>query len=335
MSDELARLFAQPARTFRSLPSLPRQRPEPSESVPGRPEGKDTGRRVPHVAFPVSEVPPAEAEPSEDDSPLPSSSPAVPHPPPSKQSALPSAAEQPATSPSGDLHLEAIGLKKGYRKGSVAIPVLKGVDLAVRRGEFLAIVGQSGSGKSTLLHLLGTLDAPDDGTLWLEGHRIDNLPGPERDRLRNRAFGMIFQFYHLLPELTTLENVLAPLMIGRSVWEYLGHGSSYRAMAIEVLDRVGLGHRLKHRPRELSGGEMQRAAIARALVAQPHVLLADEPTGNLDRATGHEILELLCSLNQQQGLTIVMVTHDLDIASRAHRVVRLVDGRIEVEQESL
>lgn len=335
MSDELARIFAQPARTFRSLPTLPRQKPAPSETSPGRPEEKQSNRRAPHVVFAVPEAPCDDPQVPDEDSLPPSPCPAVPHPLPTTQSPLPSDDEQLATSPSSDLQLEAIGLKKGYQKGSVAIPVLKGVDLAVRRGEFLAIVGQSGSGKSTLLHLLGTLDAPDDGTLWLEGHRIDNLPGPERDRLRNRAFGMIFQFYHLLPELTTLENVLAPLMIGRSLWEYLGHRSSYRAMATEVLDRVGLGHRLRHRPRELSGGEMQRAAIARALVAQPQILLADEPTGNLDRTTGHEILEVLCSLNQQQGLTIVMVTHDLDIASRAHRVVRLVDGRIEAEEESL
>jgi len=224
--------------------------------------------------------------------------------------------------------LEAIGLAKSYRKASVEIPVLKGVNLDVRCGEFLAIVGQSGSGKSTLLHLLGTLDAPDDGSVFFEGRRIDNLPGIERDRLRNQRFGMIFQFYHLLPELTTLENVLAPLMIGKSVLGFLRARGTCRAAATRLLDLVGLSHRLKHRPRELSGGEMQRAAIARALVAGPQLLLADEPTGNLDRSTGREILELLCSLNRQQKLTIVMVTHDHAIADRADRVVCLVDGRI-------
>ena len=230
---------------------------------------------------------------------------------------------------SGEYQLEAVGLAKSYRKAAVEIPVLKGVDLAVRRGEFLAIVGQSGSGKSTLLHLLGTLDAPDDGSVFFEGRRIDNLPGAERDLLRNRRFGMIFQFYHLLPELTTLENVLAPLMIGESVLGFLRNRGVYRSAAARLLELVGLSHRLKHTPRELSGGEMQRAAIARALVAAPDLLLADEPTGNLDQSTGQEILELLCSLKRRENLTIVMVTHDQAIAQRADRVVRLVDGRIE------
>jgi len=229
---------------------------------------------------------------------------------------------------SRDYQLEAVGLAKSYRKAAVEIPVLRNVNLAVRRGEFLAIVGQSGSGKSTLLHLLGTLDAPDAGSLFFEGQRIDNLPTAERDRLRNHCFGMIFQFYHLLPELTTLENVLTPLMIGKSVWGFLRRRRAYRKAAEHLLGIVGLSHRLKHRPRELSGGEMQRAAIARALIAGPDVLLADEPTGNLDRATGLEILELLCSLNRQENLTIVMVTHDLAIAERADRIVRLVDGQI-------
>lgn len=225
--------------------------------------------------------------------------------------------------------LEAIGLRKTFRKGSVEIPVLKGATVAIRHGEFLAIVGQSGSGKSTLLHLLGTLDAPDEGEIRLRGRRIDNLPASQRDMLRNRHFGMIFQFYHLLPELTTLENVLVPLMIGRSVWQYLRHRQRYQRRARELLTLVGLSARLKHKPRELSGGEMQRAAIARALVTGPHILLADEPTGNLDQHTGQEILEILASLNRQQKLTIVMVTHDPAIAARADRVVRLADGRLE------
>jgi lipoprotein-releasing system ATP-binding protein len=231
--------------------------------------------------------------------------------------------------PSNEYQLEAVGLAKSYRKAAVEIPVLKEVNLGVGPGEFLAIVGQSGSGKSTLLHLLGTLDAPDKGNLLFEGRRIDNLPIAERDGLRNHCFGMIFQFYHLLPELTTLENVLAPLMIGKSVLGFLRRRRAYRTAAERLLELVGLSHRLKHRPRELSGGEMQRAAIARALITGPDLLLADEPTGNLDRATGQEILELLCSLNRRENLTIVMVTHDHAIAERAHRVVRLVDGRIE------
>ncbi len=190
-------------------------------------------------------------------------------------------------------HLSATDLCKSYRKGGVEIPVLRGVELSVREGEFLSIVGQSGSGKSTLLHLLGTLDAPDSGEIHFQGHRIDNLSTLGRDALRNKQFGMIFQFYHLLPELSTVENVLAPLMIAEGAWSYFRKRKQYIAQASELLQLVGLGHRLKHKPRELSGGEMQRAAIARALVAGPRLLLADEPTGNLDAATGREILELL------------------------------------------
>ncbi|OYV83195.1 MAG: ATP-binding protein [Planctomycetia bacterium 21-64-5] len=225
--------------------------------------------------------------------------------------------------------LRSIGLTKTYRKGRVVIPVLRGVDLEVRRGEFLAIIGQSGSGKSTLLHILGTLDAPDAGEVHYQGRRIDNLPLGQRDRVRNGQIGMIFQFYHLLPELTAWENVLSPLMISSSVWSYWRKRREHAERAKELLDLVGLGHRLKHRPRELSGGEMQRAAIARALISGPQVLLADEPTGNLDRGTGQEILQILSDLNRRQSLTIVMVTHDLAIAERADRVVRLVEGRAE------
>jgi lipoprotein-releasing system ATP-binding protein len=225
--------------------------------------------------------------------------------------------------------LSAVGLQKSYRKGRVEIPVLRGVDLEVRDGEFLSIIGQSGSGKSTLLHLLGTLDGPDAGEIHFEGHRIDNLPQRGRDTLRNRHFGMIFQFYHLLPELTTLENVLSPLMIANSAWSYFRSRRTHVAAATELLNMVGLGHRLKHKPRELSGGEMQRAAIARSLIAEPTVLLADEPTGNLDHTTGEEILEILRTLNAQRNLTIVMVTHDRAIAAQADRTVRLVQGQVE------
>jgi lipoprotein-releasing system ATP-binding protein len=225
--------------------------------------------------------------------------------------------------------LHTVDLYKSYHTGTVEVPVLRGVSMSVRQGEFLAIVGQSGSGKSTLLHLLGTLDAPDRGEIHYAGRRIDNLPAKARDGLRNRQFGMIFQFYHLLPELNTLENVLAPLMIRHSVWGYLRHRRQHRDRAHELLEMVGLSHRLKHRPSELSGGEMQRAAIARALVAQPDLLLADEPTGNLDEGTGQEITRILRTLNRQQNLTIVMVTHDRAVADQADRIVRLAGGRIE------
>lgn len=225
--------------------------------------------------------------------------------------------------------LKTFDLHKSYHKSAVEVPVLRGVSLSVRQGELLAIVGQSGSGKSTLLHLLGTLDAPDQGEVHYEGRRIDNLPARDRDHLRNNRFGMIFQFYHLLPELTTLENVLTPLLIANGLLSYMRHRSKHRARAAELLEMVGLSHRLKHRPRELSGGEMQRAAIARALVAKPDLLLADEPTGNLDAATGQEIIRILRDLNVTNKLTIVMVTHDLAIAQQADRVVRLANGRIE------
>jgi len=238
-----------------------------------------------------------------------------------------SASKPPATAKTAVLAAKQV--KKSYFKGKLEVPVLRGVDFAVQPGEFVAIIGQSGSGKSTLLHLLGTLDAPSAGEITFEGNRIDNLPTASRDVLRNKYFGMIFQFYHLLPELSMLENVLAPLMIADGVWKYLCNRGKYIAKAKELLDMVGLSHRLTHKPKELSGGEMQRTAIARALMAQPKVLLADEPTGNLDQQTGAEILNLLKKLNEEQGLSIVMVTHDQAIARQAHRIVRLVEGRVQ------
>lgn len=221
------------------------------------------------------------------------------------------------------------GLFKTYNLGGATIQALNGVDMDIEAGSFSVIMGPSGSGKSTLLHLLGTLDAPDRGRIYFDGQRIDNLPGSRRDALRNRRLGMIFQFYHLLPELSALENVLAPLMIRHGTLGYLRYRRRYRQTAIELLETLGLGHRLRHKPRELSGGEMQRAAIARALVAGPDLLLADEPTGNLDQATGQEIIRSLRTLNRRQNLTIVMVTHDQAIARQADRIVRLVNGRIE------
>ncbi len=228
--------------------------------------------------------------------------------------------------------LSAVNLHKAYRRSAEKVPVLRGLDLDVHEGEFLSVLGASGSGKSTMLHLFGTLDEPDHGAIYLDGRRIDNLPSEDRDQLRNRIFGFIFQFYHLLPELNTLENVLMPQMITHSVWSWFWTKRALRRRATELLDRLGLGHRLTHRPRELSGGEMQRAAIARALVNQPRVLLADEPTGNLDRANGHQIVHLLRDLNRSEGLTIIMVTHNLDIIADTDRVVRLVEGRVENEK---
>jgi lipoprotein-releasing system ATP-binding protein len=230
-------------------------------------------------------------------------------------------------SPVGEI-LAAHYVRKSYRKAAMEIPVLQGVELAVGDGEFVAIIGPSGCGKSTLLHLLATLDAPDSGEIRFEGNRIDNLPAAGRDILRNKYFGMVFQFYHLLPELTTLENVLAPAMIGQSVLGYWRRRRQFRERAREMLELVNLGHRLKHKPSELSGGEMQRTAIARALVARPRVLFADEPTGNLDKSSGEEIMAILRRLNREQKLTIVMVTHDPRVAQQADRTVTLVDGRV-------
>lgn len=225
--------------------------------------------------------------------------------------------------------ISATDIHKTYRTGANHVPVLKGVDLSVAKGELVSVIGQSGSGKSTLLHLLGTLDQPDEGQIYFEGHRIDNLSPTGRDILRNRHIGLIFQSYHLLPELSTLENVLAPVMIRHTAWSFWAKRREYRDRAKQLLETVGLGHRLNHKPRELSGGEMQRTAIARALIADPKLLLADEPTGNLDRQTGEEVLELLHRLNVQRGLSIIMVTHDPAIAARADRTINLVEGRVQ------
>ncbi len=222
--------------------------------------------------------------------------------------------------------LTAVKLEKTYRRHAVQVRVLNGLDLEVQTGEFLSIVGASGSGKSTLLHLIGTLDAPDAGRVLLDGKRIDNLPSRDRDRLRNRTFGYIFQFYHLLPELNAVDNVLMPAYIGHSVLTWWQTRRQWRRRAEELLELVGLKHRLRHRPRELSGGEMQRTAIARALLMDPRVLLADEPTGNLDTAAGSEIVRLLRDINHNKGVTIVMVTHNMEIVSATDRVVRMVGG---------
>jgi len=233
------------------------------------------------------------------------------------------------TAPAPAPVVEVRGLHKRYRSGGGTLEVLRGVDLEVAAGEFVAIVGQSGSGKSTLLHLMGLLDAPDAGAVRLAGTRIDDLPARQRDRLRNTEIGMVFQAYHLLPELDALENVLAPLMVRHGVAAWWRHRHEARRLGRGLLERFGLGGRLQHRPRQLSGGEMQRVAIARALVGRPRLLLADEPTGNLDAESGAGILDTLCELNRSDGLSIVLVTHDASIARRADRIVRLAAGRVE------
>ena len=223
-----------------------------------------------------------------------------------------------------DRLLETRDVRKTYRLGRIDVPVLKGCSMHVDRGEYLAILGSSGSGKSTLLHLLGGLDRPDAdaGQILHDGKPLAGLSEWRLNRYRAATVGFVFQFYHLLPELTVLENAMIPGLVPGGV----GHAKG-RARAKELLARFGLSHRLNHRPRELSGGERQRTAIARALVNDPEVLLADEPTGNLDEHTGMEILNLLGGMHQE-GLTIVMVTHDLRIAALADRSVRLVDGTL-------
>ena len=208
--------------------------------------------------------------------------------------------------------------------------VLQGADLKVRRGEFLAIMGASGSGKSTILHIFGLLDRPDKGEVLFEGNNVFKLRKSRQNRIRNRDIGFVFQFYHLLPELNVQENILLPMMVGSSLWQWPGRRQAAQKRSQELLNAVGLTEQKHQRPATLSGGERQRAAIARALVQKPKLLLADEPTGNLDSAAGNAILELLTRLNQA-GQTIVMVTHDANVADLADRTVVLRDGKIHGE----
>jgi lipoprotein-releasing system ATP-binding protein len=223
--------------------------------------------------------------------------------------------------------LEAKNIHKSYQMGKQTLTVLRGVDMSLSAGEFVVIVGSSGSGKSTLLHILGALDKPDKGTIEFDSSRLDQMSNSRLNQFRNRQIGFVFQFYHLLDELNVLENVLLPAMIAAGPIAWLGRKRGVRQRATELLDRMGLSERLIHKPYELSGGERQRAAIARALINQPRLLLADEPTGNLDSKTGYGILDILKELNQQ-GQTILMVTHDDRIARQAGRIIRLSDGKI-------
>lgn len=218
--------------------------------------------------------------------------------------------------------IEIRNLQKSFRMGGEELRILRGVNITIRQGEFLAVMGPSGVGKSTLLHILGGLDRPTGGEVYYKGIEISRLPNGELAAFRNQTVGFVFQFHHLLPEFTALENTMMPALIGRQPREIA------EEKARGILQRVGLADRLGHRPGELSGGEQQRVAIARALVLAPHVLLADEPTGNLDSKTGEAIFDLLRQLNQEQGLTVILVTHNEWFAGRTDRVLRMADGQL-------
>ncbi|PJK14819.1 lipoprotein-releasing system ATP-binding protein LolD [Lysobacteraceae bacterium NML07-0707] len=234
------------------------------------------------------------------------------------------------SSTAGDIVLRAERLAKVYAEGKLKTPVFEGLDLAVRQGETVAIIGASGVGKSTLLHLLGGLDTPSMGEVWVAGQRMSALSDAARGKLRNKSLGFIYQFHHLLPEFTALENVMLPVLLSGLDM------ASARSRAEALLAQVGLAHRLEHKPGELSGGERQRAAVARALVNKPACVLGDEPTGNLDEKTAAVVFDLMLALNRAERTSLVLVTHDRRLARRLDRVLELHEGRLmEIAPEDL
>jgi len=224
--------------------------------------------------------------------------------------------------------LRAVQVSKDYRQGSAVLRVLDGVDLEARPGEMVAVVGASGAGKSTLLHVLGLLDTPTGGQVFYGGTDLRRLGARDQACVRNRLFGFVFQFFHLFPDFTALENVMMPLMVGTPLLAWPGRRRAARRRAAELLESVGLAGRARHRPSQMSGGERQRVAIARAMVNEPEALFLDEPTGNLDSRTGAGIMDMIHRLRAERGFTVVMVTHDASLAAAADRIVRLRDGRI-------
>jgi len=224
--------------------------------------------------------------------------------------------------------LSARGIKKSFSVGERELEILHGVDIELGAGELLGLMGASGAGKSTLLHILGLLDHPSSGEVFIDGESAWKLAVNERALVRNQRIGFVFQFYHLLPELDAVENVVLPAMIARSTFAYRAESRRLRARAEDMLAKFGLADRLKHRPSQLSGGERQRVAIARALFLDPPIVIADEPTGNLDSATGERVLDLLLTEQKERGLSLLLVTHDERIASRCQRILHMEDGRI-------
>ena len=224
--------------------------------------------------------------------------------------------------------LKADDIHRSFPSGESRLEILKGISLEVKKGEVISIVGPSGAGKSTLLHILGLLDVPTAGKVYFNGQDIYAQSSGAQARIRNSSFAFVFQFYHLISELNVLENTILPFYISNSIMGFMAKASKLKERGRELLKRLGLGERLHHRPGQLSGGEQQRVAIARALVSNPEIIFCDEPTGNLDTSTSAEVQDLILELNRNEGKTFIIVTHEEKIAQKAHRIIRLVDGRI-------
>ena len=229
---------------------------------------------------------------------------------------------------SNEIILSADNVHRSFPAGEGRLEILKGISLEVKKGEVISIVGPSGAGKSTLLHILGLLDIPTEGKVYFNGQDIYAQSSGAQSRIRNASFAFVFQFYHLIPELDVLENTILPFYISHSIMGFMAKSSGFKERGRELLDKLGLGQRLHHRPNQLSGGEQQRVAIARALVSNPDIIFCDEPTGNLDSATSAEVQDLILDLNLKEGKTFIIVTHEEKIAQKAHRIIRMVDGRI-------